>query len=51
MPCGSSHLYAEKQPEKFERAAMKWLRRYLDEKEPTLCGASMSANSKGAGPN
>jgi hypothetical protein len=21
---------------KFERAALKWLRRYLDEKEPTL---------------
>jgi predicted metal-dependent HD superfamily phosphohydrolase len=32
-----THLYAEKEQwEKFERAAMKWLRRYLDEKEPTL---------------
>ena len=30
------HLYAEKESPKFERAAMKWLRRYLDEKEPTL---------------
>ena len=24
-------LYAEKEPPKFERAAMKWLRRYLQE--------------------
>jgi predicted metal-dependent HD superfamily phosphohydrolase len=32
-----THLYAEKEHwDKFERAAMKWLRRYLDEKEPTL---------------
>ncbi len=32
-----THLYAEKEQwDKFERAAMKWLRRYLDEKEPTL---------------
>jgi predicted metal-dependent HD superfamily phosphohydrolase len=32
-----TYLYAEKEQwEKFERAAMKWLRRYLDEKEPTL---------------
>jgi uncharacterized protein HemX len=32
-----THLYAEKEQwEKFERAAMKWLRRYLDEKDPTL---------------
>ena len=30
------HLYAEKESPKFEKAAMKWLRRYLDEKEPTL---------------
>jgi hypothetical protein len=31
------YLYAEKEQwEKFERAAMKWLRRYLAEKEPTL---------------
>ena len=28
--------YAEKDSPKYERAAMKWLRRYLDEKEPTL---------------
>lgn len=32
-----TYLYAEKEQwEKFERAAMKWLRRYLDEKEPTF---------------
>ena len=32
-----TYLYAEKEQwEKFERAALKWLRRYLDEKEPTL---------------
>jgi hypothetical protein len=30
------HLNAEKQSLKYERAAMKWLRRYLDEGEPTL---------------
>ena len=30
------HLYAEKESPKYERAAMKFLRRYLDEKEPTL---------------
>ena len=29
-------LYAEKESPKFERAAMKWLRRYLDERTPTL---------------
>ena len=32
-----TRLYAEKEQwDKFERAATKWLRRYLDEKEPTL---------------
>ena len=30
------YLYAEKESPKYERAAMKWLRHYLDEKEPTL---------------
>ena len=30
------YLYAEKESPKYERAAMKWLRRYLEEKEPTL---------------
>lgn len=30
------HLYAEKESPKYERAAMKWLRRYLDERSPTL---------------
>jgi hypothetical protein len=28
------HLYAERGSPKYERAALKWLRRYLDEKEP-----------------
>jgi hypothetical protein len=32
-----THPYAEKEQwDKFERAAMKWLRRYLAEKELTL---------------
>jgi hypothetical protein len=30
------HLYAEKESPKFERAAMRWLERYLAEKSPTL---------------
>jgi len=30
------HLYAAKKSPKFDRAAMKWLRRYFDEKSPTL---------------
>jgi hypothetical protein len=30
------HLYATKESPKFEKAAMKWLRRYLDEREPAL---------------
>ena len=30
------YLYAEKESPKYERAAMKFLRRYLDEKQPTL---------------
>ena len=30
------HLYAEKESPKFERAAMRWIRRYLDEREPTF---------------
>jgi predicted metal-dependent HD superfamily phosphohydrolase len=29
------HLYAEKESPKFEPAAMKWLRRYLDERRPS----------------
>ena len=29
-------LFAEKESPKYERAAIKWLRRYLDEREPTL---------------
>jgi hypothetical protein len=30
------HLYAEKESPKHEAAAMKWLRRNLDERSPTL---------------
>jgi len=30
------HLYDEKQSPKYEKAAMRWLRRYLAEGEPTL---------------
>jgi hypothetical protein len=32
----SSYLYAEKESPTYEVAAMKWLRRYLDERSPTL---------------
>jgi hypothetical protein len=30
------HLYAEKESPKFEKAAIKWLRRYLNEASPEL---------------
>jgi hypothetical protein len=30
------HLYAEKESPKFERAALKWLAGYLDERSPGL---------------
>ena len=30
------HLYAEQESPKFDRAAIKWLRRYLDEASPEL---------------
>jgi hypothetical protein len=30
------YLYTQKDSPKYERAAMKWLRRYSDEKKPTL---------------
>jgi hypothetical protein len=30
------HLYAEKQSPKYEKAALRWLERYLAEGEPTL---------------
>jgi hypothetical protein len=30
------HLYAEKDSPKYERAAMRWLERYLTESSPTL---------------
>jgi hypothetical protein len=30
------HLYAERESAKFEPAARRWLRRFIDETEPTL---------------
>ena len=30
------HLYAERGSPKYERAALRWLARYLDEHSPTL---------------
>jgi hypothetical protein len=30
------HLYAAKESPKYEKAAMRWLKRYLDERSPTL---------------
>ncbi len=30
------HLYAERRSPKYERAALRWLERYLDEGSPTL---------------
>jgi hypothetical protein len=30
------HLHAEKESPKYERAALRWLERYLTEKSPTL---------------
>jgi hypothetical protein len=31
-----AHLYAEKESPKYERAAMRWLERYITEGSPTL---------------
>src|SRR2546430_1221615 len=45
------HLYAEKESPKFEKVAMRWLERYLDERSPTLksfanwSGSSTSVSS------
>jgi hypothetical protein len=36
-------LYAEKGSRKFERAAMKYLRRYLEEAEPSLADVAQVA--------
>ena len=30
------HLYAERSSPKYEKAALRWLERYLDEREPSL---------------
>ena len=30
------HLYAERKSPKFEKAALRWLQRYLDEGDPSL---------------
>ena len=35
----------DKESPKYERAAMKWLRRYLDEKEPTLKNVAKAVRS------
>ena len=45
------YLYAEKESPKFERAAMRFLRRYLDEKEPTLKNFAKVAESSKSGSN
>jgi hypothetical protein len=34
------HLYAEKKPPKFQPAARRWLKRYIDEQEPTCARSS-----------
>jgi hypothetical protein len=35
-------LYAAYEPPKLERAALRWFRRYLDEKEPSLLSAQIA---------
>ena len=30
------HLYSERRSPKYEKAALRWLQRYLDEREPSL---------------
>ena len=40
-------LYAEKESPKFERAAMKWLGRYLDEKEPSEASSPRQQHGDG----
>jgi len=40
-----AYLYAEKESPKYERATMKFLRRYLDEKGPTLKTSRRSSES------
>jgi hypothetical protein len=42
------HLYAERGSPKFERAAMKWLGRYLEENSPTLEQFAKVVSSLGA---
>jgi hypothetical protein len=38
-------LYAEKDPARYERAVLRWLRRYLAEGEPTLLDAQVALSS------
>jgi hypothetical protein len=46
------HLYAERDSPKFERAALRWLRRYLEEGDPTLERfAEMTARLAGNDPD
>jgi hypothetical protein len=42
-------LYAEKESPKYEKAALKFLRRYLDEKSPTLKNFAKSFASSRSG--
>ena len=41
------HLYAEKESPKYERAAMRWLERYLVERTPTLRNFAKAVASPG----
>jgi hypothetical protein len=42
------HLYAECGSPKFEKAAMRWLERYLDEQEPSLVSFAETVQSLAA---
>jgi hypothetical protein len=42
------HLYAKKESPKFEKAAMKWLRRYLNEASPELSEVAWLSSTSGA---
>jgi hypothetical protein len=40
-------LYAEKDPIRYERAALRWLVRYLTESKPTLLSAQLALSALG----
>ena len=42
-------LYAEKGDRKYERAALKYLRRYLDESEPALADVVATSTGRSVG--